>query len=120
VAEARRRAVDPRAVPREGMRPGDRFVIEIIALRHVAAEEMANILQPFVTPGGDVLAYPRANTVVVTDIDSNVRRLRELVATFDVDGFRNLHARVYKVKEGDPDELVSELLGLLAPYGVTT
>jgi general secretion pathway protein D len=80
---------------------------------------MANILQPFVTPGGDVLAYPRANTIVVTDIDSNVRRLRELVATFDVDGFRNLHARVYKVKEGDPDELVSELLELLAPYGVT-
>jgi len=119
VAEAKTRAIIPTSSLRGGFKVEDSFVIEIIPLRHVAAEEMANILQPFVTPGGDVLAYPRANTIVVTDIDSNVRRLRELVATFDVDGFRNLHARVYKVKEGDPDELVSELLELLAPYGVT-
>ncbi len=119
VAEAKTRAIVPRGAVREGVKADDSFVIEIISLRHVAAEEMANILQPFVTPGGDVLAYPRANTVVVTDIDSNVRRLRELVATFDIDGFSNLHARVFKVKEGDPDELVAELLALLAPYGVT-
>ena len=119
VAEAKTRAIVPRGSLRENIRTEDAFVIEIISLRHVAAEEMANILQPFVTPGGDVLAYPRANTIVVTDIDSNVRRLRELVATFDVDGFQNLHARVFKVKEGDPDELVNELLELLAPYGVT-
>jgi general secretion pathway protein D len=119
VAEAKTRAIVPRGSLREGIRAEDAFVIEIISLRHVAAEEMANILQPFVTPGGDVLAYPRANTIVVTDIDSNVRRLRELVSTFDIDGFGNLHARVFKVKEGDPDELVNELLELLAPYGVT-
>lgn len=119
IAEAKTRAIVPRGTSRDGIRAEDAFVIEIIQLRHVAAEEMANILQPFVTPGGDVLAYPRANTIVVTDIDSNVRRLRELVATFDIDGFTNLHARVFKVKEGDPDELVAELLELLAPYGVT-
>src|SRR5262249_4116945 len=86
---------------------------------HVSAEEMSNILQPFVTPGGDVLAYPRANTLVITDIDSNVRRLRELVATFDIDGFRNLHANVFKIKDGDPEQIANELLSLLAPYGVT-
>ena len=119
VAEAKTRAIAPRGGVRDGGRAEDTFVIEIISLRHVAAEEMANILQPFVTPGGDVLAYPRANTIVVTDLDSNVRRLRELVATFDIDGFTNLHARVFKVKEGHPDELVAELLELLAPYGVT-
>jgi general secretion pathway protein D len=118
VAEAKTRAIAPRST-RDNVRTEDGFVIEIVALRHVAAEEMANILQPFVTPGGDVLAYPRANTVVITDIESNVKRLRELVATFDIDGFTNLHARVFKVKEGDPDELVGELLQLLAPYGVT-
>ncbi|HXJ37081.1 MAG TPA: type II secretion system secretin GspD [Candidatus Eisenbacteria bacterium] len=119
VAEAKTRAIIPTGAARDGMRLEDSFVIEIVSLRHVAAEEMANILQPFVTPGGDVLSYPRANALVITDIDSNVRRLRELVATFDVDGFHNLHAHVFKLKEGDPDELANELLNLLAPYGVT-
>jgi len=101
------------------VRETDSFVIEIIPVRHVAADEMVNILQPFVTPGGDVLSYPRANLLVVTDLESNVARMRDLVTTFDSDTFRNLRTRVFKVKEGDPDELADEILGLLAPYGVT-
>jgi type II secretory pathway component GspD/PulD (secretin) len=62
---------------------------------------MANILQPFVTPGGDVLAYPRANTIVVTDIDSNVGACasssRRSTSTAS-----EPPRRVFKVKEGDP------------------
>src|SRR4029453_1453766 len=119
VAEAKTRAIIRRGAGPAGARRDDDFVIEIFQVRHVLAEEMANILQPFVTPGGDVLSYPRANAVVVTDLDSNVQRLRQLAATFDVDGFRNLHARVFKMREGDPRELANELLTLLAPYGVT-
>src|SRR4029453_17322794 len=80
---------------------------------------MANILQPFVTPGGDVLSYPRANAVVVTALDSNPPRRPQPAAPLHVAGFRNLHARVFKMREGDPRELANELLTLLAPYGVT-
>src|SRR5262245_34182999 len=119
VGEAKTRAIIRRGAAAAGARRDDAFVIQIFQVRHVLAEEMANILQPFVTPGGDVLSYPRANAVVVTDLDSNVQRLRQLVATFDIDGFRNQHARVFKMREGDPAELANELLTLLAPYGVT-
>src|SRR2546422_7866737 len=80
---------------------------------------MVNILQPFVAPGGDVLSYPRANLLVITDLQSNIDRLRELITTFDSDVFHNLKTRVFKVQHGDPDELANEILGLLAPYGVT-
>src|SRR5438067_6121299 len=120
VAEAKTRAiVPPSTSPRQGARANDTFVIEIFPARHVSADEMVNILQPFVTPGGDALSYPRSNLVVVTDLQSNVARLRDLVATFDTDVFHNLHARVFKMQYGDPDELANEVLGLLAPYGVT-
>ena len=119
VAEAKTRAIIRRGAATSGARRDDDFVIQIFQARHVRAEEMANILQPFVTPGGDVLSYPRANAVVVTDLESNVQRLRQLAATFDIDSFRNLHARIFKMREGDPEELANELLTLLAPYGVT-
>src|SRR6185295_8916860 len=119
VAEAKTRAIIPLSkAERESARGEDSFVIEIIPVRHVSADEMSNILQPFVSPGGDVLSYPRANLVVVTDLESNVERLRDLVNTFDSDIFRNLQSRVFKVKEGDPDELANELLSLLSPYGL--
>ena len=119
VSEGKTRAIIPRGAAASTARAQDNFVIEIFQVRHVLADEMANILQPFVTPGGDVLSYARANAVVVTDLDSNVARLRQLAATFDIDGFRNLHARVFKMREGDPEELANELLTLLQPYGVT-
>jgi general secretion pathway protein D len=119
VAEAKTRAIIRRGAATSGARRDDDFVIQIFQARHVRAEEMANILQPFVTPGGAVLSYPRANAVVVTDLESNVQRLRQLAATFDIDSFRNLHARVFKMREGDPEELANELLTLLVPYGVS-
>ncbi|HLY38240.1 MAG TPA: secretin N-terminal domain-containing protein, partial [Candidatus Binatia bacterium] len=120
VAEAKTRAIIPRSkAVRERVADEDSFVIEIIPVKHVSADEMGNILQPFVTPGGDVLSYPRANLIVVTDLQSNVDRLRDLVATFDSDVFRNLRTRVYKVTNGDPQELSDEILNLLAPYGVS-
>ena len=62
VAEAKTRAIIP---ARRGARAARGATTPSSSrssqLRHVAAEEMANILQPFVTPGGDVLSYPRAN-----------------------------------------------------------
>ncbi|TMB58881.1 MAG: hypothetical protein E6J60_03200 [Deltaproteobacteria bacterium] len=120
VAEAKTRAIIPRSrAAKSSLTEKDAFAIEIVPVRHVSADEMVNILQPFVTPGGDVLSYPRANLLVITDLQSNIDRLRELVTTFDSDVFHNLKTRVFKVQHGDPDELANEILGLLAPYGVT-
>ena len=36
----------------------DEFVIELIKVEHIAATEMTEILQPFVSPGGDVVGLP--------------------------------------------------------------
>lgn len=97
----------------------DRFIIELVKIEHLAAEEMAKVLQPFVSPGGDVIAYPRANLVIISDIASSVERLKDLVRTFDVDTFRNLHAEVYRIENANVEDLGEELKGVLEPYGVT-
>src|SRR6266566_6691107 len=120
VAEAKTRAIIPRSrAAKSGVAEKDAFAIEVVPVAHVSADEMVNILQPFVTPGGDVLSYPRANLLVITDLQSNIDRLRQLITTFDSDVFHNLKTRVFKVQHGDPDELANEILGVLAPYGVT-
>src|SRR5581483_5844398 len=97
----------------------DRFVIELVKIENLAADEMAKVLQPFISPGGDVIAYPRANLVIISDLASNVERLKDLVRTFDIDTFRNLHAEVYHVENANVEELGEELKGVLEPYGVT-
>ncbi len=119
VGEAKTKTPSPRSQAESPARNAeDPFVIELVKVEHISAEEMANILQPFVAPGGDVLAYPRANLVVISDLASSVRRLREMVGIFDTDTFRDLHARIYRLEHANVDDLGQELYSILEPYGV--
>jgi general secretion pathway protein D len=120
VAEAKTKAIIPVApADRRAAAEQDSFVIEVIRVEHVAAQEMVNVVQPFVTPGGDVIPYARANLLIVTDLDSNVERIKELVATFDRDAFRDLRAKVYKIEHANIEEIGQELLAIMDTYGVT-
>ena len=120
VAEAKTKAIIP-------VSPGERrqavqqdaFVIEVVPVEHVAAQEMVNVIQPFVTPGGDVIPYARANLLIITDLDSNVARLKDLINTFDRDAFRDLRAKVYKIEHANIEEIGQELLSIMDTYGVT-
>ena len=95
------------------------FVIELIKVEHIAATAMTEILQPFVSPGGDVVAYPRGNLVILVDLVSNVERLRDLIAAFDTDMFRTLHTQIYRIEHANVEDLGKELASILQPYGVT-
>ena len=97
----------------------DEFVIELIRLEHIAATAMTEILQPFVSAGGDVVAYPRGNLVILVDLASNVERLRDLIAAFDTDTFRTLHTQIYRIEHANVEDLGKELASILQPYGVT-
>jgi len=120
VAEAKTKAIIPVA-PGEKRRTSaeDAFVIEVVRIENVAAQEMVNVLQPFVTPGGDVIPYARANLVIVTDLESNVARLKDLINTFDRDAFRDLRAKVYKIEHANIEEIGQELLAIMDTYWVT-
>jgi general secretion pathway protein D len=120
VAEAKTKAIIPVAPDdRHQAASQDSFVIEVVRVEHVAAQEMVNVLQPFVTPGGDVIPYARANLLIVTDLESNVGRLKDLVNTFDRDAFRDLRAKVYKIEHANIEEVGQELLSIMDTYGVT-
>jgi general secretion pathway protein D len=118
IAEAKTRVVVARD-KLAGMTADDMFVIELVEVRNLAAQEMGNLLQPFITPGGDVLSYPRANLLIITDLASNVERLREMIQLLDRDSFKDLKARIFKIKNADIEDLAAELLAVLDTYGIT-
>ncbi|MBM4267467.1 MAG: type II secretion system protein GspD [Deltaproteobacteria bacterium] len=118
IADAKTRVVVSRAAL-AGMTADDLFVVELVRVHNIAAEEMANLLQPFITPGGDVIPYARANFLIITDIASNVDRLREMVQLLDRDSFKDLKAKIYKVENANIEDLGQELIAVLDTYGIT-
>lgn len=118
IAEAKTRVIVSRD-ELQRMSEDDLFVVELITVENIAAPEMATLLQPFITPGGDVIPYARANMLILTDIASNVDRLREMVQLLDRDAFRDLKARIFKIRNTNLEELGQELLMILDTYGIT-
>ena len=97
---------------------GDAYVIELVKVTHVSAERIVEMLNPFVSPGGDVIAYPRNNLVIISDLAENATRLRGLVRTFDNDAFRDLIGRVYEIEYASIDDISQEMLSILEAYQV--
>ena len=96
----------------------EKFVVEFVKVSHVGAEQIVALVNPFVSPGGDVIAYPRNNLVIISDLASNAERLRELVHRFDSDTFENMTGRVYKIEHGVVEDLATELQTILESYQV--
>lgn len=64
---------------------GDRLVTEVIQLRFVDVNAALQMLQPLVNKQGRVVATRGTNAVIVVDYASNVRRIRQVLASFDRD-----------------------------------
>lgn len=120
VGEAKTRtSLSSSVADQRSARAEDRFIVELVKVEHVAAEEIAKVIQPFVSPGGDVIAYPRGNLIVLTDLAESVARLKELVTAFDTNTFRELRSQVYHIENANVEDLGDELKGVLEPFGVT-
>jgi general secretion pathway protein D len=92
------------------------FVMNVVKVKHVLADQMAQTVTPFVSPGGDVIAFPRSNLVIVTDIAKNANRLAELIATFDTNTFAEMNAKIFKVEHAVLEDLAAELTSILEAY----
>ena len=63
---------------------GSGVVTYLIQMTYIDASEMAKVFQQLVSRDASVIAYPPSNTIIVTDLAPNVRRLLEIVDRVDV------------------------------------
>lgn len=104
--------------PGRALAAENHFVMNVIKVRHVSADQMSQTVTPFVSPGGDVLAFPRSNLVIVTDIAQNADRLGELVRTFDTNTFAEMNAKIFKIEHAVLEDIADELQSVLEAYHV--
>ena len=59
--------------------PRQRVIICLVTLEHADAEQMAEILAPFLSPHGKIVAYAPTNTLIITDQPSVVKMLIKII-----------------------------------------
>ena len=87
----------------------NRPVMRAFPLQYIAAAEMAKVIKPFVSAGGDVIEVPRANMVLVVDTEGNMEKHARLVELFDADAFRAAGVKMFPLKFLDPEEMAKSL-----------
>lgn len=98
--------------------PSDaRMVTRIHRLRHVGAEEIANLLNRFKSRDGDVTPYPPTNTVIITDFGTNVQRLLVILQELDVAGTGE-RIWVEPVHYADAEELAQKIQEVFEATGI--
>ncbi|APG27911.1 type II secretion system protein GspD [Syntrophotalea acetylenivorans] len=64
---------------------GEQFVTRLVRLQHIDAETMANsVLAPLIPKTGNIVSYPPANTLIITDSAANIERLVKIIRRLDV------------------------------------
>ena len=83
--QAREKSVATR-LRAEGIGPNDRVITQIVPLRYASPDDMKKILDPLVSKASVVLSYPPTQMLVITDVQSNIKRLLTIVSALDVSG----------------------------------
>ena len=108
LATTKQESLTPYRISGEDVPDNDSYLMQIVVLNYISADEIANLLKPFITPqGADII--PKDMVLIILDFASNVKKLMSLIELFDVGMFERLHVKLYEAKYADVEELATEL-----------
>ncbi len=84
-------------------------IMRAFPLQYIAVAEMAKVIKPFLSAGGEAVEVARANILLVTDTSANLEKTARLVELFDSEVFRAAGMRLFQLKYLDPEEMAKNL-----------
>ncbi|MCX7918038.1 MAG: type II secretion system secretin GspD [bacterium] len=100
--------------------PSDEFITQVIPLSYADAAELKRDLANLMPKRGDLSANARSNTLIVTDIASNVRRFAEIIKQLDAPQTSVTQIRVFPLVNADAQALATILNDLFKSDTLTT
>jgi type II secretory pathway component GspD/PulD (secretin) len=95
---------DPGSIPNNA-----EIVTQIIPIRFVEARQLVTDLSSFVSPQATIVANEAGNSIVVTDTQSNIRHLTEIIRAIDNSAEGETEIRVFHLSHASPTDVASEL-----------
>ncbi len=102
---------------RHKIAPGDRMINLLVPIKFISANDVAQILKPSLSPGGNIAVYPKANTLIITERASQARRFLLIINKLDVDLFERLNVSLVHVENVGVKTMARELLDIFKVLG---
>jgi general secretion pathway protein D len=104
----------------------DKLVTQIIQLKNVQIPEVQTAIQHLMHAYGKIQTLERSNSLMITDTESNIIRIRELVEFID-QASAGIEPRIYEIKYAEASEIAGKLSEIItlaqddqAPPGART
>lgn len=110
--EARQKSVETRTKAVFVPRPDDRVITQIIPLIYADSQEVRKVLAPLVSRQGVVIAYSPTDTLILTDYQSNVQRLLNILEEIDVESGEAMIS-VFELEHASAEKLSQKITQLL-------
>ncbi|WP_457625161.1 type II secretion system secretin GspD [Persephonella sp.] len=101
---------------KEGAERSDELITYVYRVKYGDITYILNVLRSLKSPRGMVVSYNPANIVVITDTQSNVENLKNVLAMIDTPS-EGLKIKIYRLKYADSSELNMALSSLFADAG---
>ena len=111
--DARSKSIETK-LREEATTPRDRVVTQLIPLKYADPIEIKRLFTPMVSKSSVILAYPPTNTLIVTDVYSNIKRLLRILKEIDITGIGR-QVSVIPIEYSDASKLVSLLSTVFKP-----
>src|SRR5208283_3458847 len=92
---------------------------QIIPIRFVEARQLVSDLSLFVSSQATIVANEAGNSIVVTDTQSNIRHLAEIIRAIDDSAEGETEIRVFRLKYASPSDVASELGSIFPTSGTS-
>ena len=111
--DARSKSIETK-LREEAEAPEDKIVTQLIPLRYADPVEIKRLFTPMVSKSSVILAYGPTNTLIITDVYSNIRRLLKILKEIDITGIGQ-QISVIPIEYAEASKLVNLLSTVFKP-----
>lgn len=90
------------------------LAIHIVPIEFLPADDIKTMLTPFMSNGGAMVCYPKANLLIITDFKDNIRRLRQIIQALDGRVFDSTYIDLIKIKYYQVKDVAEDLGKVIA------
>lgn len=92
----------------------DRMVTQMIQIRHVDAQEVNEVIAPLASGGAQVIVHQPTNQIIITELGSNLRKLRKIIRSIDLPGGQE-QLWTYEVEHAEATEIAAKINEVFEP-----
>jgi len=91
------------------------FLNQVVPLKHYQATTLVQILNPYLTKGGQITADDRSNALIISDIGINTAKLMEIIEKIDIPAPQGKEEfKIYRLENASSEEVAKTLNEILS------